>query len=33
VWFPKKFERDRSHQRRMNWINNPNSGRYRSGVH
>jgi len=33
VWYPKRFEKDRRHERRMNWINNPNSGRYRSGVH
>jgi hypothetical protein len=31
VWFPKKFEKDRRHERRMNWVNNPRSGRYRSG--
>jgi hypothetical protein len=31
VWFPRKFEKDRSYQRRWNWVNNPNSGRYRSG--
>ena len=31
AWFPKKFEKDKRHQRRMNWINNPKSGRYRNG--
>lgn len=31
VWFPKKFEKDKRHERRMNWVNNPRSGRYRSG--
>lgn len=32
AWFPRKFEKDRSYQRKMNWTNNPNSGRYRSGI-
>jgi uncharacterized protein YceK len=30
VWYPKKFERDARHTKRMNWVNNPRSGRYRS---
>ncbi len=30
VWYPKKFERDARHARRLNWVNNPRSGRYRS---
>lgn len=33
AWYPKRFERDKRHMNRMNWLNNPNSGRYRSGVH
>ena len=33
VWMPKKFGNDRAHMRRMNWVNNPRSGRYMSGVH
>lgn len=32
AWWPKKFERDNRHMNRMNWINNPRSGRYRSGI-
>lgn len=31
VWMPKKFGNDRAHMRKMNWVNNPRSGRYRSG--
>jgi len=31
AWFPRKFEKDNRYMRRLNWINNPNSGRYRSG--
>lgn len=31
VWFPRKFEKDNRYMRRLNWVNNPNSGRYRSG--
>ncbi len=31
VWFPKRFENDRAHRNRMNWINNPRSGRYMTG--
>lgn len=30
VWMPKKFGNDKSHMRRMNWVNNPKSGRYHS---
>lgn len=29
VWYPKKFEK--GNYKRMNWVNNPRSGRYRSG--
>ena len=31
TWFPKRFEKDRSWKRNYNWVNNPRSGRYRSG--
>jgi hypothetical protein len=31
AWAPKKFGNDRAHFKRMNWVNNPRSGRYRSG--
>lgn len=31
AWAPKKFERDFRHAKRLNWVNNPKSGRYRSG--
>lgn len=31
TWYPKKFEKDRRYQRNFNWVNNPRSGRYRSG--
>jgi hypothetical protein len=33
AWAPKKFEKDRRYQRNYNWVNNPHSGRYRTGVH
>jgi hypothetical protein len=33
AWASKKFEKDRRHQRNYNWVNNPRSGRYRTGVH
>lgn len=28
---PRKFENDRAWKRNYNWVNNPRSGRYRSG--
>lgn len=33
VWYPKRFERDRGYDRNWNWVKNPNSPRYRGGVH
>jgi hypothetical protein len=33
VWMPKKFGNDRAHMRKMNWVKNPNSARYKTGVH
>jgi hypothetical protein len=31
AWHPRKFENDRAWKRNYNWVNNPRSGRYRSG--
>lgn len=33
VWMPKKFGNDRAHMRKMNWVKNPRSQRYKTGVH